>query len=139
MPAPMLHCRDALALHSPKTTQNKDFEGVMRSNSHFARNIDCLRTGSRQERHPYLWWIQIAIVPTTDHPPSPTFQAHLLAIFSVPPPPPCPLEMTLLRGHAGKQVLIIEENLNNREVALELRGAAQLVTEAARNGVEAVL
>lgn len=40
MPAPMLHSRDALALHGAKPTLNKDFEGITRSNSHLARNID---------------------------------------------------------------------------------------------------
>lgn len=44
----------------------------------------------------------------------------------------------LLRLHAGKQVLIVEDDLLNQEVARDLLGAVELVSEVANNGLEAL-
>ena len=47
-------------------------------------------------------------------------------------------EATLARGCRGQRILLVEDDIINREVALELLGDAGLVVELAQDGVEAV-
>ena len=57
---------------------------------------------------------------------------------SSPRPADADAETKLRQGHAGKHVLIVEDDLINQEVALDLLSAVKLVAELANNGVEAL-
>lgn len=49
-----------------------------------------------------------------------------------------PAQMQLGPSHAGARILLVEDNLINREVALALLGRTELVTDTAENGRQAL-